>query len=223
MATPTSNSHASGAHARRSPIQKLYAATDRAVERFAVLPRAAKWGVLACLGMGGFFALDSFLWPYADALNARADRMQLVLNRAADRAEGLPSDVKRAALAYGPNSVPIDEQRGKDQLAGAIAEIFKKRGVNQGQDIRPAQSLPASVLADVAAARGGDRMGKSVAEVRFEGTPDAVLSIISDFESSASIDAIGDLRLNYNATTKRVGVQMTLEKWGVMNGSGGGV
>lgn len=203
-------------------MQRLYALTDRGVQRYGTLPRAAKWGVLACLGMGGFLVLDNFLWPYADSLNARADRMQMVLNRAADRAEGLPSDVRRAALSYGPNSVPIDEQRGKDQLAGAIAEIFKKRGVNQGQDIRPAQSLPASVLADVAAARGGDRMGKSVAEVRFEGTPDTVLAIISDFESSAAIDAIGDLRLTYNATTKRVGVQMTLEKWGVMNASGGG-
>jgi hypothetical protein len=35
-------------------------------------------------------------------------------------------------------------------------------------------------------------------------------------DSSASIDAISDLRLSYNAGTKRVGVQMTVEKWGVV-------
>jgi hypothetical protein len=42
------------------------------------------------------------------------------------------------------------------------------------------------------------------------------MGILVDLESSESVDAIGDLRMNYNATTKRVNVQMSLEKWGVI-------
>ena len=117
--------------------------------------------------------------------------------------------------------MPKLESIGKDKLAGAIAEIFKKKNINPGQDVRPAQPLPASVLPDIAASLGGV-MGKTVAEVRFEGTPDAVLAVLNELDNSNAIDAIGDLRLNYSAATKRVSVQMSLEKWGVVRKSGRG-
>jgi len=67
---------------------------------------------------------------------------------------------------------------------------------------------------EVAAALGG-KMGRTVADLRFEATPDATTAIIGALDASAAIDAISDLRLSYNAGTKRVGVQMTVEKWGV--------
>lgn len=206
-----SNPHATGSSG------DLFA---RILDRYNALPRAARWGVIAVTGFGGFLLLDSVLWPIADDLNRSADRMQSVLNRAADRAEGLPDDVVNAAVSHGPNSVPKLEKAGKDQLANAVAEIFKKRGINQGQDVR-AQPLPQSVLPDIASALGGT-MGKSVVEVRFEGTPDTVMAVLSEFDASPSIDAIGDLRMNYNPSTKRVGVQMTLEKWGVIQSTARG-
>ena len=59
-------------------------------------------------------------------------------------------------------------------------------------------------------------MGKSVAEIRFEGTPEVVSAILAEFEASPAIDAIGDLRLTYSASTKRVTAQVSLEKWGVL-------
>ena len=83
-----------------------------------------------------------------------------------------------------------------------------------GLDVRPSQPLPDSVLPEVAAALGG-KMGRTVADLRFEATPDATTAIIGALDASAAIDAISDLRLSYNAGTKRVGVQMTVEKWGV--------
>jgi hypothetical protein len=188
---------------------------EKALARYNGLPRASRWLVIACVGFGGFALLDSVLWPIADEWNRRADRLELVLKRASERAEELPDSVTQAAIALGPNSVPKLEEVGKEKLASAIAEILKKKGVTAGQDIRPAQPLPESVLPDVAAEKGG-KMGRTVAEVRFEATPDAVTAILSEFESSPAIDAITDITLSYKAETKRVSVTMNLEKWGVV-------
>jgi len=190
---------------------------ERALRWFGGLPRAGRWGVAAGLLMGGFLLLDSVIWPLADTYNARADRYQLLLNKAAERANELPGEVVDAALAHGAMSVPASEEAGKEKLTSAIAEVFKKRSINLGQDVRPAQVLPQTVLPKLVAEKApGGRMGKSVAEIRFEGTPEQVMGILVDLESSESVDAIGDLRMNYNATTKRVNVQMSLEKWGVI-------
>jgi len=190
--------------------------------RYHALPRAGRWAAIAAVIFGGFALLNNVLWPIADRINGRADRLAIVLSRAADRAEGLPDELSETVLAHGPNSVPRSETDGKEKLASAIAEIFKKKGINPGQDIRPAQSLPQAVLPEVVAEVGGTRMGKTVAEIRFEGTPDAVTAVLAEFEASSAIDAIGDVRLNYNPSTKRVTAQVSLEKWGVLFSSGRG-
>ena len=129
--------------------------------RYHALPRAGRWAAIAAVIFGGFALLNNVLWPIADRINGRADRLAIVLSRAADRAEGLPDELREAVLAHGPNSVPRSETDGKEKLASAIAEIFKKKGINPGQDIRPAQSLPQAVLPEVVAEVGGTRMGGS--------------------------------------------------------------
>lgn len=181
---------------------------ERVLERYNALPRSGRWVAIAVVALGGFMLLDSVLWPIADGLNRRADRLELALTRAADRAEGLPDEVVEAAVAHGPNQVPLTEKAGKERLAAAVAEILKKKNISAGQDVRPAQPLPASVM--------GGSMAKSVAEIRFEGTPDAVLSVLTELDASPAIDAISDVRLNYNTGTKRVGVQLSVEKWGTV-------
>ncbi|MEY3021115.1 MAG: hypothetical protein RIS86_311 [Planctomycetota bacterium] len=189
---------------------------DAALARFRALPRAGKWGVGAAIAFGGFWFLDSVAWPQADAIDLRTDRLEATLARAAARAEELPEEVVRSAIVHGENAIPRAESVGKEQLATTIDEALRANGVsNYGLDVRPSQPLPDSVLPEVAASQGG-KMGRTVADLRFEATPDATTAIIAALDSSASIDAISDLRLSYNAGTKRVGVQMTVEKWGVV-------
>jgi hypothetical protein len=196
---------------------------ERAIRWYGGLARAGRWGVAAGVLMGGFLLLDSVVWPMADALNSRADRYESLLTKAAARAEELPPEVVDAALAHGAMTVPTSEEAGKEKLTAAIAEVFKKRSINLGQDVRPAQVLPQTVLPKLVAEKApGGRMGKSVAEIRFEGTPEQVMGILTDLEGSEAVDAIGDLRMNYNAGTKRVSVQMSLEKWGVIPASSRG-
>ncbi len=203
------------AHApSRSPSARFFDLLEQALVRYHALERASRWGVLAALALGGFYLLDGVLWKIADDMNQRSDRLEAVLQRAADRAEGLPDEVVQSALALGPVAVPKTESAGKEKLAAAIAEAFKKRSINPGQHVRSAQSLPPNILPTIAGPLGGS-MGKSVAEVRFEGSPDAVLGVLAELDSSDSIDAISDLKLNYSPLTKRVTVIMSLEKWGV--------
>jgi len=208
MATSSSNRSAGG----------LF---DRAFSQYLALPRAGRWLALAVIGFGGFTVLDSWAWPLADKLSSRADRLEKVLQRASARAEGLPRDVREAAVAFGPNAVLGDEASGKERLTSLIAEVFKKRNVSQGQDVRPGQPLPATVAQSLGSISDA-KLGKTVAELQFKATPDAVLAIIAELESSPEVDAIGDIRLDYDPKDKRVGVQMSVEKWGFLTGVSGG-
>ena len=208
MATSSSNRSAGG----------LF---DRAFSQYLALPRAGRWLALAVIGFGGFTVLDSWAWPLADKLSSRADRLEKVLQRASSRAEGLPRDVREAAVAFGPNAVLGDEASGKERLTSLIAEVFKKRNISQGQDVRPGQPLPATVAQSLGSISDA-KLGKTVAELQFKATPDAALAIIAELESSPEVDAIGDIRLDYDPKDKRVGVQMSVEKWGFLTGVSGG-
>jgi len=194
---------------------------DRAFNGYLGLPRAGRWLVLAVIGFGGFTVLDSWAWPLADKLSSRADRLETVLQRASQRADGLPRDVREAAVAFGPNAVLGDEASGKERLTALIAEIFKKRNISQGQDVRPGQPLPSSI-AQTLGSISDAKLGKTVAELQFKATPDAVLAIVAELEASPEVDAIGDIRLDYDPKDKRVGVQLTVEKWGFQTGAKGG-
>ena len=59
-------------------------------------------------------------------------------------------------------------------------------------------------------------MGRLAADLRFEATPDAASAVITALDSDPAIDAISDLRITYRKDTKRVAVQMTVEKWGIV-------
>ncbi len=188
----------------------------RVIDWYRGLPRAGKWGASAGSLMAAFLVLDQLVWPTADALNDRADRLTGALERAAERAEGLPDEITASALVHGPNAAPTKEVQGMKRLAAAIDSILRKKGVkNYGQDLRRAQPLAGTVLPDVAAALGG-KMGRTVADLRFEAGPDDVTAIIAEFDANPDIDCITDLKLSYNPVTKRVGVQMMVEKWGVV-------
>ncbi len=188
----------------------------RTIAWFGTLPRAGKWGVISAALFGGFMLLDEAIWPIADRMNERSDRWEALLARASERAEGLPPEIAANAIAYGPNEVPGDEARGMTKLAAAIDAILRKKGVTKySQDLRRAQQLGTDVLGDIAGPLGGT-MGRTVADIAFEASPDDVTAIIADLDASADIDAINDLKLTYAPATKRVAVQMSVEKWGVL-------
>ncbi len=188
----------------------------RALEWHHKLPRAGKWAATASAVLVVFYAFHLGFWPAADALNEDADRWTAVLSRAAIRADGLPDDVRTNAIVHGANSAPMLEVDGKRRLSAAIDAILRKKGVkNYGSDIRPAQPLPATVLPEVAAMLAGS-MGRTVADLRFEASPDDVTAIIADFDADPDVDCITDLKLTYNSANKRVAVQIVVEKWGVV-------
>ncbi|MFZ9880150.1 MAG: hypothetical protein ACO3QC_01955 [Phycisphaerales bacterium] len=190
---------------------------EKALERYRMLPRAGRWGAIAGVVFIGFTLLDSVFWPIADDLNARADRLTTVLERASSRAEEFPEEIEASAIVHGPNLVPGREMLSKEKLASTIVTVLREKGVNQfGLDIRPAQPLPSTVLPEIAAELGG-QMGRSVADLRFEATPDVATTLVAELDKNPAIDAVSDLKLTYNPQTKRVAVQMSLEKWGVVN------
>ena len=198
--------------ARRDPFALV-------LERYHTLPRSGKWIAVAGTALAGWFILNSWLWPISDKLSNRADNMSAVLERASSRASDLPEAVADHALVLGPNSAPRLEAETKSKLSAAIDATLRKKDIRSyGLDMRPAQALPSSVLPDVAARIGGV-MGRLTADLRFEATPEAATAVVAALDADPAVDAISDLRITYRRDTRRVSVQMTVEKWGVMRKS----
>ncbi len=195
--------------AKRDPFEGL-------LGRYQALPRSGKWVAVAGVALAAWLLLDSVIWPIADKLNARADNMESVLARAAARADALPGNSADAAIVLGPNSAPRPEAETKAKLSAAVDAALRKKNIaNYGFDMRTAQALPQSILSEVAS-RSGGQMGKLAADLRFEATPEAATAVITALDSDPAVDAISDLRLTYRKDTKRVSVQMTVEKWGIV-------
>jgi len=187
----------------------------RALDWYRGLPRAGRWGMTAGVVLIGFVLLDSVFWPFADQLNARADRLKLTLEGAATRAEGLPDAVAATAVAHGPNAPMVFEAQGMKKLAEAIDSVLRAKGVTKyGQDIRRAQPMNSGPASAAGAALGG-QLTRTVADVSFDASPNDATAIVAALDAHESVDCITDLKLTYIPATKRVKVQMLLEKWGV--------
>jgi hypothetical protein len=189
--------------------------SQQAVDRFAALPRAGKWLVLAGALALAVYLVNNLAGVRADEMNERADRNEALLEAAVNRADALPTSVAERAIAFGPNSVPGRESASKEKFASAVASIMGKRGVSTyGFDVR-SNSLSGDVLPKVASELNGV-MARTIAEVKFEATAETANQIISDLDRSPEIDAISDVRLTYSSKTRRVSAAITLERWGVV-------
>ena len=79
----------------------------------------------------------------------------------------------------------------------------------------PGNGLDSKPASAAGAALGG-QLTRTVADVSFDASPNDATAIVAALDAHESVDCITDLKLTYAPATKRVAVQMSVEKWGVL-------
>lgn len=165
---------------------------------------------VAVLVIGLF--IDDYLWSMARDWNAKADRLESLLKRGAQRQTSLPKEVDRAVVAFGKTEVPADEATTSQSLAKAITETLSNHRVaGSGYESQNGGKLPTNAFPSVGGP--GQRFERARGQVTFETDVDELVGILGDLESHPAIDSIYSLRINRVGDTRKVSVKVVAEAW----------
>lgn len=186
--------------------------TDRLRARFTRLPPLMRWAVAAMGIIVLFVFLDDYSWSLAREWNDEASDLAQLLEEGNQLSAPLNRSTEAAVRAFGRVDVPSTEAEGSQAMAQAINEIIKRHRVgNFSYEAHAGSRMQATAMVGVAQA--GTRLERTDGELSFDAAPDEANQIISEIESSAAIDAIGSIRLDWTEAQKKVGVRMTVEAW----------
>lgn len=188
---------------------------NRLMGVYAGLPRAARWGVLALLGLAGYFAVEALVLDPMNRMNNDANIAALTIQRAVDqagrRAEA-DSTIALAVSRHGDVALPGDFQTVTAELDNAVQEVFKGRGVEPGRsNKRKPSPLGRDVMSGVLPANKEiQRIGL---EVTFESDQALVGALIADLERSGVITTISEVNIKTLADKGKVQATIVPEAW----------
>ncbi len=184
-------------------------------QRFAELPRAAKWALIGTVTIIGFLVYFDYLRPFADDWNEKADGIRSQVRQAArtnNRVDGSRS-MQDLISGLGAVEKPADEARANEALTETVNAIIKQHSVsNDDFKIRPPARLPTGTLEKIV--KGSNkRVERLTGELRFEASSENTLAIISELEGSPDIESVSHVRLNKLPGTRKLTVQLRVEAW----------
>lgn len=185
------------------------------MKRFETLPRAARWGLLAGLAVGGYFVVELLVLDPMNRMNAEADAAAVSIERAVEQAGRRAEADGTIALAvsrYGEVALPGDFQTVTAELDNAVQEVFKGRGVEPGRsNKRKPSPLGRDVMSGVLPVNKEiQRIGL---EVTFESDQALVGALIADLERSARITTISEVNIKTLPDKGKVQATIVPEAW----------
>lgn len=186
------------------------------LERFAALPRAARWGVLAGVLMVAYFAIVEPVLDATATASARADALQAGIDRRLAIAAGQSETSRVFALAaaqYGAPLPPGGPERAA-ALNARIETVLRDRAVSALTiKARAPAALPRTAMPGVIPE--GRQAQRLVLDVEFESAPDVAAAVIADLERIPEVAAISRLSMRKveREGVKRVQVSVSPETW----------
>ncbi len=179
---------------------------------FRQLPRAARWGLTALLGVILFVVWNDYILGVTGNWNRAAEDMMAKVEQAAGGDQRLQSlrVLRPAVLGLGVVEEPGNEAAAENALNDIINEVLKRHTVSKDSfSYRGPSKMRRGTLSRVI--DPGERVASISGDLRFESTPQQAIEIIAELESSRWIDAISTLRLTRLAGPRKIRVDLTVE------------
>jgi hypothetical protein len=179
-------------------------------DRIGALPSRQRWAVIALAVLVGWFAVDELVWSWARSWSTESDRIAAALARGASRRGAAPSaELRRMVATYGAVLPPADAATGREELAAAINEVLRAKGIS-GYSY---EARTGARLKDPDASVLGGAVDRIQAEVKFDTTAEALPEVIASLESHPAIELVSAMRVTRNEQTRKITVQATVESW----------
>ncbi len=185
---------------------------------FSKMPRAARWGLLAAIGIGTYFVVIEPLLDHLNRLSAASDSKAATLASHAKSAKQLEQDAERVALGvrrYGEVLEPGDPEQRALEFNRAVDEILKNNGVREHTTTtRTSPMGPGPLVARVGAEFRIDRLIK---DIQFMSEPEQAAAVIADLERTASVATVSRVQIRQSdtrdKTSSQVRVSLAVEAW----------
>ena len=182
--------------------------------QYQKMSRPMQWASLAAVGLVLFLLWDRVVTPYTNDLNDAGDRIAnnvRELRSIETDAAKLKNTRSNVVWTIGPVRPPAPVAEGARMFDQIVNEVMQKHGAtNFTLSSRPRGKLPRSAL--VGFTRGGTRIDRLTADIKFDASPENAVAIIAELESSPHIESITTLRL-VRDTGRKVRVNLSVEWW----------
>jgi len=186
------------------------------LEKFAGLPRSARWAIAAIVFLGAYFAIVEPVLIATTNYQNKADVLRHSLVQAASRASdssGVSAELKLGALRFGETAFPSDAL-GSGALNKRISEVFSAHGVDSWKsDERRAANLPRDAFADSLGA--GLRAKKILVDLDFQAHPTIVARVLADLERAPEVHSVSrvTLRKVESENENALRANLSVETW----------
>lgn len=182
------------------------------------LPRAARWGLVAALGVGVYFLAIEPILDSMNRYNGDADTKAATLASHAKSAAELKSDAEQIALGvsrYGDVEEPGDPEKRALEFNRAIDEVLDKNGVREHTSTTRTSPMGSGPLAARAGAEF--RVDRLIKDIQFNSDPETAAAVVADLERSPVVATVSRLQIRQadsrDKAVRQVRVSLAVEAW----------
>lgn len=184
---------------------------------FQSLPRAAKWGVYAVIGLAAYFGAVEPALGLTLKYNGQADAVEsrlAVLERQLSERESNLTDLSRGIQNHGRAVAPDTVQNRGVAVRTLLRDLIAEFGNLDSWVFESTVLGFNSPDIEREFVRPGDELVRLVYTFNFEASPEDVAEVITRIEASHAVQAITSVRIRLGAQDQRIlSVQLIMESW----------
>lgn len=193
-------------------------------DTFGSMPRAARWGIFAALGLGVYFLAVEPTIEYVKKLNARAETVSAQLETLQSQLEERESNMatlSKGLQDHGPAVVPGDAATRVDEIYDLLAEITTELGILEGWRFEPRELGFQSPALEREFVTPGSELIRLEFDFSFEASPEDVMETITRFESSPAVQSVSAVQLRLGGAGQRtIAAQVRIQSWAITTRGG---
>lgn len=186
-------------------------------ESFGSLPRAAKWGILAAVGIGLYFIAIEPALAVSQRLSGQAASAESRLQALRTQLEARESKMEQLARGlqnHGPVLPPGPVDARNEAIVDLFVDLTTNLNIFDGWRFEPSEAGLSSNELEREFVPAGNELVRLVYAFSFEAPPEDVVELITRLESSPVVQSVSSVRLRLGSQNQRaISAQLTCETW----------
>lgn len=188
------------------------------IARISALPRAARWGVIALIGMAMYFAIIEPAVGAIATANSRGDASEAALDRFEQGGQAVKDAAENWALGvrrFGEVEYPGSPDTRPLEFDRAVDAVLKKHNIVGHTSTTKTGPMGAGPL--VSSVGTGKHVERVIKTIELTADPEVVGAVIADLEATPVVSTISSVTLRQpdsrDKTTRAISASITLEAW----------
>jgi hypothetical protein len=186
----------------------------RLAERFTALPRAARWGVVAVIGVAAYFAVVEPVLDLKSSLDTRADAAATRLalyERQGDARARAADTIRRGQEHFAAVSFPGEGDQAAEALNKAVNAVLDASKV--GPRVLRSRTVPIAQSPLDRVLRPGEKLERRIVEIQFDGSPEQASAVLAALEQQPEVTEVSRVQLDRLPEGRTLRAAITVATW----------